>query len=377
MLRKVCLLLVALILIPYISHAEIKTYIHTVKQSFGGSQSPDDARVAAIHKAKREALEKAGTYLESLTIVKNSMVEKDEILALAAGVLKAEIVSEKKFLEGNEFGIFVTAKVDVDTNILEERVESLLKNKEHLEELQDLQNREKDYLAKIRLLEEKNRQLQQGDISKSYNAENKGLKNQFQETTKGLTAIALYKKAMDLRTSKEGKLGLFSDPKQALEYLHQAIRLDSTYAKAYKYRGSVYYQLELFKLAIEDYNQAIKLDPTYSVAYCSRSLVFTVLEQYQRAIEDANQAIKLDPNYSPSYYCRGFTYLKLKQYKLALKDYSQAIKLDPNSSWNFIWRARLYSELGKYQQACYDFRKACELGNCIGLNWAKEEGHCQ
>jgi tetratricopeptide (TPR) repeat protein len=304
-LKKAYLLLLVLILIPGISNAEIKTYTHTVKQSFGGSQSPDDARIGAITKAKREVLEKAGTYLESLTIVKNSMVEKDEILALAAGVLKAEVVSEKKFLEGNEFGIYVTAKVDVDTNILEERVESLLKNKKHLEELQDLQNREKDYLTKIRLLEEKNRELQQGGISTSYNAEKKGLKNQFQETTKGLTAIALYKKAMALRTAKEGNLGLFSDPKQALEYLNQAISLDPTYAKAYKYRGSVYYELKSFQLAIEDYNQAIKLDPTYAVAYASRSLAFTVLEQHQRAIEDANQAIKLDPNYSPSYYCRG------------------------------------------------------------------------
>jgi hypothetical protein len=32
----------------------------------------------------------AGTYIESLTVVKDSQVDKDEILALAAGVLKAE-----------------------------------------------------------------------------------------------------------------------------------------------------------------------------------------------------------------------------------------------------------------------------------------------
>ena len=29
---------------------------HAVKQLFGGSQSPDDARIAAVAKAKREAL---------------------------------------------------------------------------------------------------------------------------------------------------------------------------------------------------------------------------------------------------------------------------------------------------------------------------------
>jgi len=55
-LRKALFLLLVFILIPCISHAEIKTYIHTVKQSFGGSQSPDDARIGAIAKAKREVL---------------------------------------------------------------------------------------------------------------------------------------------------------------------------------------------------------------------------------------------------------------------------------------------------------------------------------
>ena len=67
MLKKAVLLSLALFVIPCISHAEIKTYTHTVKQAFGGSQSPDDAR-AAIHKAKREALEKEETYMESLNL---------------------------------------------------------------------------------------------------------------------------------------------------------------------------------------------------------------------------------------------------------------------------------------------------------------------
>ena len=46
--------------------AEIKTVTHTLKQPFGGSQSPDDARIAGIARAKREALEQFGTYIESM-----------------------------------------------------------------------------------------------------------------------------------------------------------------------------------------------------------------------------------------------------------------------------------------------------------------------
>jgi len=64
LLRNICILFLILILSPCLSIAEVKTFTHTVKQPFGGSQSPDDARIAAMAKAKREVLEKAGTYLE-------------------------------------------------------------------------------------------------------------------------------------------------------------------------------------------------------------------------------------------------------------------------------------------------------------------------
>lgn len=70
-----------ILLLPYLAIAEIKTITHTVQQPFGGSQSPDDARIAGITRAKREALEQFGTYIESTTVVKDSQVDSDEILA--------------------------------------------------------------------------------------------------------------------------------------------------------------------------------------------------------------------------------------------------------------------------------------------------------
>jgi hypothetical protein len=149
-----------LLLLSTVSYAQIETITSTVRQPFGGSQSPDDARIAAFAKAKREALEQAGTYLESLTIVKNSVLEKDEIFALTAGVLKAEIVSQKNYATKDAFGLIIVAKVDVDTNILEERVRKLLKDRKLLKKYQDAQEREKDLLSKIKSLEEKDRKLQ-------------------------------------------------------------------------------------------------------------------------------------------------------------------------------------------------------------------------
>ena len=226
MFRKVCLLLLVFILIPNISHAEIKTYIHTVKQSFGGSQSPDDARVGAIAKAKREVLEKAGTYLESLTIVRESVVEKDEIIALAAGVLKAEIVSQKNFATEDTFGIVVKAKVDVDTSILEERIRKLLQDRSLLEKYKENQKHEKKFLARIKELERENQKLKTLP-AKEQKKKKEILKNQFREATQGLTASELVNKALAF-----WKNGKYTDPDKALEYLNKAITLDLNYAYA-------------------------------------------------------------------------------------------------------------------------------------------------
>lgn len=128
---------------------EVITVTHSVKQTFGGGQSPDNARIAAMAKAKREALEKAGTYIESLTVVKNSQVEKDEILALAAGVLRAEVVSQKNFASDDAFGIEIVVNVVVDTSVLEERVKKQLQDKTHLKQLRDSQKREKESIDKV------------------------------------------------------------------------------------------------------------------------------------------------------------------------------------------------------------------------------------
>ena len=140
-------------------HAEIKTYTHTVKQAFGGAQTPDDARIAAVAKAKREVLEMAGTYLESLTIIQDNRVAKDEIISIAAGVLNAEIISQKNYASQDAFGIEVVARVKVDTSGLETNMQDFLRDKDLQEKYERSQKRIKVLLARIDKLEEENREL--------------------------------------------------------------------------------------------------------------------------------------------------------------------------------------------------------------------------
>jgi len=221
MLRKTCFLLLVLIFIPCISYAEVKIFTHTVNQPFGGSQSPDDARIAAMTKAKLEVLEKAGTYLETLTVIKNHEVEKDEILALAAAVLKAEIVSQKNYAKENAFGIVIKAKVEVDTTILDERVKEILQDRSLLDKYNDNQKREKKLLERIKELERENQKLKSLP-KKEQKQRRKTLKSQFKIATQGLTASELFNKSNAL-----WKNGKYTDPDRAIAYLSEAIRLDS------------------------------------------------------------------------------------------------------------------------------------------------------
>jgi tetratricopeptide (TPR) repeat protein len=355
MLRKTCLLLIVLFLIPGISQAEVKTYTHTVRQVFGGSQSPDDARIGAIAKAKREVLEKAGTYLESMTIVRESVVEKDEILALAAGVLKSEIVSEKKFLEGNEFGIYVTAKVDVDTSILEERIRKLIKNHGLLEKYKDNQKRENELLARIKVLETENQKLKALPL-KEQKQKKEILKNKFREATQGLTASELMNKALAL-----WKNGKYTDPNKALEYLNQAISLDSNYTNAYSNRGVAWINKGDYDRAISDFDKTIELNPSHIDAYLNRGSAWKEKGDYDRAISDFDKTIELNPRDGDAYVNRGLSWKHKGNYDRAISDYTKAIELNPRDAGAYNGRGVAWIKKGDYDRAISDYTKAIEL----------------
>ncbi len=345
---------------------EVITVTHSVKQTFGGGQSPDDARIAAMAKAKREALEKAGTYIESLTVVKNSQVEKDEILSLAAGVLRAEVVSQKNFASDDAFGIEIVVNVVVDTSVLEERVKKQLQDKTHLKQLQDSQKREKELLLKVAELEEKNKQLVANKQS------TKKISKEFQQTSRGLTAEDWFRKAAALWDGDQ-----HTNPEKAIEYLDNVIKLEPNYASTYVNRGAVYSNLGQTQRAIEDFNKAIRLEPDNALAYYNRGAVYSKLGQTQRAIENYNEAIRLEPDYVSAYNNRGLAYTDLGQYQRAIEDCNEAIRLKPDHASAYNNRGVAYLIQGNKKMGCRDAQKACALGICKLLEFAKGEGLCR
>lgn len=398
--------LTILLLIPVSALSEILTVTHTVRQTFGGAQSPDDARISAMAKAKREALEKAGTYIESLTVVQNSKVEKDEILALAAGVLKAEVVSQNNYHTDDAFGMEIVVNVVVDTSLLEDSVKKQLQDRIHLNQLKETQKREKKLLQKVAQLEEENRKLSEKKQS------TKKLKKEFQQASQGLKAVDWYNKALSLLNLNSGEL---IESKKVIEYLNNAIKLQPDYADAYINRGSAYIILGQYQLAIADINQAMRLKPddayylyynratAYSAlglyqraiedynealrqkpddildgsAYRGRGSAYAILGQYQLAIEDYSKAIRFRPDHATAYYNRGTAYSKLDRHQSAIEDYSEAIRLRPDYDSAYYNRGHAYLTLGNNNLGCRDAQKACQLSDCKLLELAKSKGLCR
>lgn len=353
------------LLLPLSARAEIKTITHTVQQPFGGSQSPDDARTAGIARAKREALERFGTYIESSTVVKNSQVDSDEILALTAGVTKAEVVKQKNYTDGDAFGLEITVKVELDTAVLDQSLKRLLQDRNHLKDLKDARQREKQLLARIAELEKQNQQ--QGKSEKQIDT----LKKEFEKTRGGLTALGWFDKAASLWDGEK-----YLDPAKAIEYLGQSIQAGQDDAYTYMIRGNVHYQLKRYSSALNDYNRAIHLDPSNVGAYTNRSSVYYLLGKFTEAIDDCNIAIKFDSKNVIAYNNRGMAFKSLNMLQQAIADYSQAIKLDLTYAVAYNNRGLAYLLSDAKLEGCRDLTKACELGSCKGYEFARQKRKC-
>ncbi len=322
-----------------------------MRQPFGGSQSPDDARIAGIARAKREALEQFGTYIESTTVVKNAHVDSDEILALTAGVTKAEVIKQKNYADGDAFGIEITVTVELDTAVLEKSLKRLIGDRNHLKDLKAAREREKKLLARISELEKEN---QQKGKTKEQSAK---LKDGFQAASQGLTAVEWFDKAVALWDGNN-----YSDLRKVIEYLTQAIRLaPNISASAYSNRGLAYSHLKQFDRAIADYDRAIRLDPKDATAYSNRGVAYSDLRQFKRAIADFDQAIHLEPNYANAYVNRGNAYADLNQPALAIANYDQAIRLDQDNAKAYYNRGSAYYDLKEFAQTIADYGQSIRL----------------
>jgi tetratricopeptide (TPR) repeat protein len=161
----------------------------------GDNDTIAQAREFALQDAKREALEKAGTYLSSATQVVNGTVTNDEINVIASGVIKLEeIISEETVVDGSQISVHVKARFVIESDDLQNKIEHLKQSKNPQEELQEMA----DYSKAIEV-----------DSTNAIEYYNRG--NSYDDKGQYDLAIANYNKAIEI------------DPTFANAYYNRAI----------------------------------------------------------------------------------------------------------------------------------------------------------
>ena len=136
-MKKSMMIILLLICLPIYAHAEIKMITATHTYKMGDNDSRNEARRICFLEAKRSVLEKAGTYIESRTEIRNYRLSKDEVSAYSSALLTVDTVNEK----WEDMAIIITVKATVDTDYINKQMSKIKKDVSLQNELKAQQDR--------------------------------------------------------------------------------------------------------------------------------------------------------------------------------------------------------------------------------------------
>ncbi|MFZ4440717.1 MAG: DUF1566 domain-containing protein [Syntrophales bacterium] len=142
-----CIFILAAFIFASPAFAEIKVFEKETTWKAAKNQSQEQAERLAIMEAQRQAIEEAGVFISSLTVVKDFRLDKDEITQLASGILQTKTVGVPALSTCDDtFCVRVKTIIQVDTAVLDRQIEAFMKDKGALK-------REEEALKKVRELQ--------------------------------------------------------------------------------------------------------------------------------------------------------------------------------------------------------------------------------
>jgi tetratricopeptide (TPR) repeat protein len=148
---------------------------------------------------------------------------------------------------------------------------------------------------------------------------------------------------------------------EAISDYTQAIRLDSTLARAFKNRAAAFNCKGDRDTAIADCNEAIRLNSNMDDAYNERGIAFSWKDQYDKAIENYTRAIQLDPKEAVYHTNRGQAYSSKGDWNQAIGNYDEAVRLNVDYALPRLKRGHAYFQLKNYSQAVADYDATLKL----------------
>jgi tetratricopeptide (TPR) repeat protein len=339
LIRTALISLLFVLFIPNHASAELKTFIKEYTYQVSDFDSKISSRTIALEQVKRLLLEEVGTYLISETDVKDFQLTKDKITTLTAGIVQAEIMTEK--WDGKTY--YLKAKMSIAPQEVTKFLEGLRENSQKNRELEETKRKVDEALNKIKQLQDERVAAQRLE----------GKRSEYSKAVAELKAKEWIDKGVAFMNEEnyEGGLSAFNN----------AVEIDPTSSWAHINKGWALNTLEDYYQALKEFNRAAEIDPKNPWIYVNRGVSYNFLGNYQQGLLDEEGAISLDATISWAYINRSWAYLGLGNFNQALADLNEAVQLDPKNPYIYHMRAWAYNGLGNKRQTLEDFDKSLNL----------------
>ena len=371
-----------------LASAEVVTVEGTGTYTIGDGL--DENLAAAKERARMEAMrnasEKAGVYVEGISVVKEGQLTHDEIKAITATIMQVQGEPHFKIVPVSDsvitYQCVVVVKVDTDQvtqKMLADRqalAESVKRNKELEEENKRLAEEMSELKRKYdNATSDKERyaikqKVVNNDVgiwvSKWLEIANKFYnKKEYGEALNACNeAIAIDSNSPRAYYGRALSYWGLQEVDKALDDITYAIKLDSEIGILYGLRGSIYANvIKDYNKAILDYNKAIMLEPQDADWYNYRGWAYGNINEIGKALSDFDKAIDISHNYASAYLGRGRVYLIKNDIDKALIDLNRAISINKNNAMAYVSRGMVYGMMGEYIKSIADFTKGIELNS--------------
>lgn len=243
-----------------LAKAEMKTFIREYTYYATDVDNRISCRAIALEQCKRSLLEELGTYVESVTVVKDNQVEKDKVTAITAGVVQTTVMDEN--WNGKEY--WLKAKMNADPVEVNASINKL-RNDQQL--AKDLEESRREAAQALKEIEELKKQL--ADMSAD-----QAKQKQYVDAVNRLAATDWYEKGQSY--SNQGNYA------EAVKAYDRVVIIRPDDPKVYSYRGVAYVSLGRYDRAVTDLDKAIALNPNNAKNYAYRDTAYKRLPPSQR-----------------------------------------------------------------------------------------------
>jgi len=162
---------------------------------------------------------------------------------------------------------------------------------------------------------------------------------------------------------RKGFFYLEVDDIRAIEFLSQAISLDSSSAEPYFYRGIANYKAGYYGSSISDFEKASALDTALSRVYALKSFAHRKMGDTEQAVQSFNKFLINAESDSSGYYytTRGNLKIGNNDYSGAIEDFKHASELDPDNEKVYYYRFLANYKIGDYRNALIEIDHLIEL----------------